>query len=299
MRSTWVFAALLVIAASTLGEWRGVAQPPAKPAPPPEAPPGVFTFTCPVDGAKTNWVQPGPGAGPSRNTDLEGPATPYQSYVVACEGCGYAMWADRFENRVDDTTKRLVRRVLYERRHEARQDGRVAYEHLARILAYQRAPLTDQLTANLFWSYVIKRKRPVGRVDLKLEAQLRDVRRTARNILQRAKADEPPATTRGMWEWTYLDGELARLVGEPDKAVSDLNAVCKYAAEAGPAIGKFACAQVERARRGDTSEFFRGELYDVRQIEIEEKDRLEREKQGKESAPEPPAQPSEPAPAPQ
>jgi hypothetical protein len=252
-------------------------------------------LTCPLDGAATFPIGSDGNPASKTYTDLEVPSQAYTNLVVACPKCGYAGWAGDFQSSPDGGTASYVRGQLAATAARAGSDPVWAYKHFLAILEYRRAPLRERLGATLFYSYVLKRRRPNGGQDPAMERDIAAVRRLALELLTRALAETPPKTTRGRLEWTYLRGELLRLVGEPKAGRPLLDEVCQQREEAGYLVGRMACEMAGRAAKGEAFEDYRDGLYDVTHLPVPKAPKpAEADKPAEGKTPEPTERPAEP-----
>lgn len=266
------FTALSVLSLALLGT-AVLAQtppPPAKRAPVATAP-SVKRYICPIDGGQTSPI--GHDGKPSlrRYSDLEQPTRAYTNQVLACPKCGYANWKGSFENTPTGGAAHYVRSHFKKSAKLAAVDPAVAYRHHLNLLHLVRAPIREQIGASLFYTYVLKRKRPYGGMDPKAERQLLAARQRTLKLLQSAMKNEPPRRHRSRLEWQYLIGELQRLTGHPAKGKAALAEVCEQKRKAGHTTGRLACEMAHRAENGETWEDYRDGVFDVRSIEIAER----------------------------
>lgn len=219
-------------------------------------------YTCPIDGTRIN--QPGGDGQPSPRmySDLEVPTEAYANRIVACPSCGYAQWAPDFERMPDGAVATYVQQTL---KKDARRavEPQVAWRNFMDLQRFRRMPIREQITALLYYTYVLKRARPPGGQEYELEMQIKAVRTTALDLLFKSLKDDPPRTERARLEWMYLAGELTRLTGEAKRAWPLLNDVCELREEAGRTVGLLACEMADRARRGQTHEDYAGGVVDV------------------------------------
>lgn len=245
----------------------------AAPDPPPHsAPAPQRTYHCPIDGEAAVPKGTDGKETPRRYSDLEMPTQAYTNLVVVCPKCGYAAWRDDFERAPSDAVTHYAQTVLARSARRADTDPVAAYQHLMNVLHVRRADLHDQVGAALFYSYVLKRKRPYGGLDVKLERKIVSARQRVLKLLQSAMKSAPPRQLRARLEWTYLAGELRRLIGDAKGAASELKLVCEAKREAGYTVGRLGCEMADRASRGDTWEDYRDGVFDVRGIDAAERD---------------------------
>ena len=262
----------------------------AQPAPPPpdareppaegpRTPPPARSFVCPIDGTPTQAKGTDGKDTTRRYSDLEMPTRAYTNLVVVCPKCGYAMWADDFERAPGGAVTQYTHQVLSRSARSASTDPVSAYQHLMNVLHVRRAPLAEQIGAALYYTYVLKRSRPYGGIDPKLERRIVAGRKRALTLIRKGLTGQPPRQPRIRYEWLYLSGELARLAGDVAGAKAALREVCEARREAGYTVGRLACEMADRADRGETWEDYRDGVFDVRQIEAAEKDADRRRKQ--------------------
>jgi len=213
---------------------------------------------CPIDRAPTLPVGVDGKFSPTRYSDLEEPTRAYSNLVVACPKCGYAAWAGSFSAPVEADLEAWVKASLAATARRAAEDPVWAYRHHVQILQRRGAPLRERIGAQLFYSYVLKRRRPAGGSEPAVERDILAVRKEVIAMLATALRDEPPANVRARLEWLYLVGELTRLVGDTDHAAPILADCCKERETLGATMGKLACDAADRAQRKDTFEEYRG-----------------------------------------
>ncbi len=255
------------------------APEPTRPQPQPDAPPEPpprRTYRCPVDGAEAAAKGADGRDTTRRYSDLEMPTRAYSNLVVVCQGCGYASWAGEFERMPPPEVADYARRTLQRSARAASTDAAAAYQHLMNVLHVRRADLSEQITAALYFTYVLKRQRPYGGLNPALERKIVAARKRTVGLLSRALRDAPPKLAHARLEWTYLVGELTRLVGDTSTAATALNGVCEQRRDAGFTIGRLACEMGHRAERGESWEDFRDGVFDVRGIEVAERDTARR-----------------------
>lgn len=276
-RSASLFAAVLLVlgAAWSLGAPVSTAHAQTKPVTKALAPVGhgqqTKRYICPIDGGQTSPV--GHDGKPSlrRYSDLEQPTRAYTNQVLACPKCGYATWKGAFEEQPSGTVVHYVRSRFKRSARKAAAEPVVAYQHHLNLLHLRGAPITEQIGAALFYTYVLKRKRPYGGIDPKLERKLGAARTRTLKLLRKAMKSDPPRRQRALLEWQYLIGELQRLTGYPKAARAPLNDVCEKKRKAGHTTGRLACEMAHRAANGETWEDYRDGVFDVRGIEIAER----------------------------
>ncbi|MCB9739087.1 MAG: hypothetical protein H6747_07450 [Deltaproteobacteria bacterium] len=244
----------------------------AQPAPGAAAAQPVRNFVCPIDGTQTQAKGADGRDTTRRYSDLEMPTRAYTNLVVVCPKCGYAMWADDFQRPPSGAVVDYSQRVLSRSARSAHTDPVAAYQHLMNVLHVRRAPLSEQIGAALYYTYVLKRGRPYGGMDPKLERRIVAGRKRVLTLLGKALERDPPRQVRARLEWTYLAGELARLTGDVKSAKAALRGVCEARRDAGYTIGRLACEMADRADRGETWEDYRDGVTDVRGIDAAEKD---------------------------
>ncbi|GEM_PF-3517507 len=232
---------------------------------------GARRYICPIDGGHTVAVGDDGKSSLRRYSDLEQPTRAYTNLVLACPKCGYANWKASFETPPSATAVHYVRSHFRRSAKKAANDPVVAYQHHLNLLHLRRAPLREQIGAALFYTYVLKRKRPYGGLDPKLERKLVKARIRVAKLLKMAMKNDPPTRARGRLEWEYLIGELQRLTGKPKAGVESLQSVCKQKRKAGHTIGRLSCEMAHRATNGETWEDYRDGVFDVRGIESAEK----------------------------
>ncbi len=254
------FPTLLVVLLPT---WVALAAPPARPTP--TAAKGR-SYICPIDGGRTSAIGHDGKPSPKRYTDFEMPTRAYTNLVVACPKCGYANWTHDFERPVSGGITTYVMTHFKKSARRAAAEPSIAYQHHMNLLYNRRSEIREQIGTSLFYTYVLKRKRPWGGIDPGLELRIVKSRKRALKLMKKAMNDDPPRTPRGRLEWRYLIGELSRLTGDPKAATPILKEVCQIR-EAGITVRKLACEMVERARRGDTSEDYRDGKFDMRGID--------------------------------
>lgn len=220
-------------------------------------------LTCPLDGTQALPLGGDGRPSPKTYSDLEVPTEAYTNLVVACPKCGYAGWAQDFQTQPGSEIAGFVRSQLAPTAKRAGTEAIWAFKHFLRILEFRRAPVRERLGATLFYSYVLKRKRPNGGQDPDMERELQGVRRVIIEQLREAMRVDPPKKARGQLEWQYLLGELTRLVGEAKKAEPLLRAVCSEREEAGYQVGRMACDMATRANHGETFEDYREGVFDI------------------------------------
>ncbi len=249
--------------------------------------PNARRLSCPVDGTTVLVSNTEGRASPRMYSDLEVPTEAYPNLVIACSKCGYANWVEDFEKPVSGNVAAFVHQNLGATAKRAGSEPLFAWQHHLKILQARGAGLRERFGAALVYSYVLKRKRPLGGQDHDLERQVQAARADALALLIQVMKDDPPRKPRGKLEWQYLIGELTRLTGDPKHAEPVLRAVCTNAADAGYTVGKLACEMADRAAHADTFEEYRDGVFDVAQIPDPNKPKL---------APAPP-KPATPAPA--
>ncbi|MCO4761089.1 MAG: DUF2225 domain-containing protein [Myxococcales bacterium] len=237
------------------------------------APPSTPTTTarakiyrCPLCGTQAQAIGHDGKPSPRRYSDLEVPTRAYTNLVVACSKCGHAAWSQDFESPVSGAAQRYARRYLAKTAKRAAQDPVFAYQHHMNLLHVRRASLQEQIGAALFYSYVLKRRRPYGGMDAKLETRIQKARQRALALLKLAHQNDPPSDKRTRLEWQYLIGELMRLTGKPKAALPYLNQVCWAKKDAGYTVGRLSCQMALRAKGGETIEDYRDGVTDVQQI---------------------------------
>ncbi len=220
------------------------------------------TYVCPVDGARVVQVGGDGQPAPKMYSDFEVPTEAYANRIVACPSCGYAQWAAEFERPVDGSIVTYTQQNL---KPDARRvvEPRIAWKHFIDLLHFRRVPPREQVTALLYYTYVLKRARPGGGQDYALEMQIKQVRAEVLNLLFAALKDDPPRSERARLEWLYLSGELMRLTGDPKRALPLLDDVCGLKETAGHLVGNLACEMADRARRGECFEDYQGGFVDV------------------------------------
>ncbi len=231
----------------------------------------VRRYICPIDGGQTSPV--GHDGKPSlrRYSDLEQPTRAYTNQVLACPKCGYAAWKGAFEKPPSGAVVHHVRSHFKRSAKRAATDPVIAYQHHLNLLHLRKVSIREQIGAALFFSYVLKRKRPYGGMDPKLERKLIAARTRTLKLLQSAMKGEPPRRLRTRLEWRYLIGEMLRLTGKPRAAQKPLQAVCEAKRKAGHTTGRLACEMAHRAAAGETWEDYRDGVFDVRSIDIVER----------------------------
>ena len=225
--------------------------------------PAVRSFTCPVDGTQTQPVGSDGKQAAKLYSDLEEPTRAYTNLVAACSKCGYSAWTQDFERGVSSETTSFVRSRLAATARRAGSDPIFAYQHHLQLLDHRNAGKRERIGAWLFYSYVLKRRRPAGGQDAEGERQIQQVRKTVMGLLADAMRDEPPRSPRARLEWQYLLGELARLAGNAKQGAPLLRTVCDQREEAGFTVGKLACEMADRAAKGETFEDYRDGVFDV------------------------------------
>mgnify|MGYP002640645889 CR=1 FL=1 len=228
------------------------------------------SFICPLCGGHAHAIGHDGKPSPRRYSDLEVPTRAYTNLVVACPKCGYAAWSQDFESRVSGAAQQYTRRYLAKTAKRAAQSPLLAYQHHMNLLHVRRASLNEQIGAALFYTYVLKRGRPYGGMDPKLERKVQKARTRALALLTLALKRDPPSDRRAALEWDYLKGELTRLTGDPKAALPYLQKVCWARKQAGYTVGRLACQMTERAKRGESWEDYRDGGTDVRQIPMAE-----------------------------
>jgi hypothetical protein len=229
------------------------------------------SYICPIDGGRTSPVGHDGKASLRRYSDLEQPTRAYTNQVLACPKCGYANWKGSFEQQPSGTVVHYVRSRFKRSARRAASEPVVAYQHHLNLLHLRSAPIKEQIGAALFYTYVLKRKRPYGGIDPKLERKLVAARTRTLKLLRRAMKNDPPRRQRALLEWRYLIGELQRLTGFPKAAHGPLEEVCEKKRKAGHTTGRLACEMAHRAANGETWEDYRDGVFDVRGIEIAER----------------------------
>lgn len=223
-------------------------------------------LTCPLDGTPTFPLGNEGKPASKMYSDLEAPTEAYTSLVVACPKCGYANWVQEFQAPVDGATASYVHQHLQATAARAGNDPLWAFKHHLELLTFRQAGLRERIGATLFYSYVLKRRRPMGGQDPVMEREIQAVRRQVLGMLEEALRVEPPRGRRGQLEWQYLTGELLRLTGDANHAKPRLKAVCEEREEAGYLVGRMACEMAQRAERGETIEDYRDGMYDVGEL---------------------------------
>jgi len=255
--------------------------------------PQVRHLTCPVDGGTAAFGGTQGRSSPRMYSDLEVPTEAYPNLVIACGQCGYANWTEDFERPVPGSVAAFVRQNLAATAKRSGNEPLFAWQHHLKILQARGAGLRERFGATLVYTYVLKRKRPIGGQDHELERQIQSARADTLTLLLQVMKADPPRKPRGKLEWQYLIGELTRLTGDTKHADPVLRMVCNNQADAGYTVGNLACEMADRAARGDTFEEYRDGVFDVAQIPDPRK--------AKASAPKPPtptqAQPPSPPPA--
>ena len=220
------------------------------------------TYACPLDG--TRIASPGGDGQPSPKmySDLEIPTEAYANRIVACPSCGYAQWASEFERMPDGSVAAYTQQTL---KKDARRvaEPSIAWRNFIDLQRLRHVSTREQLTAALYYTYVLKRGRPPGGQDYDLEMHIAQVRHAALDLLFKTLKDDPPKSERARMEWMYLAGELTRLTGDAKRAWPLLHDVCDLREEAGRTIGELACEMAERARRGETFEDYHGGVVDI------------------------------------
>ncbi len=269
---------VLLVLAMPVGALAGPPPPSApdakKPAPSVRVAPTrpvAKSFICPLCGAQAHAIGHDGKSSPRRYSDLEVPTRAYTNLVVACPKCGYAAWSQDFETPVSGAAQQYTQRYLARTAKRAAQSPLVAYQHHMNLLHVRRASLNEQIGAALFYSYVLKRGRPYGGMDPKLERKVQKARTRVLALLTLALQRDPPSDKRAGLEWQYLKGELTRLTGDTAGALPVLQKVCWARKEAGYTVGRLACQMTERAKRGESWEDYRDGVTDVRQIPVAEK----------------------------
>ena len=248
MRHLLVLIALCLLAATALAD--------AGPVP-------SQRLAWPLDGTATFPIGSDGKPAPRMYSDLEVPTQAYTNLVVACPKCGYANWVQEFQTQVSGATATWVHQHLAATASRAGNDSLWAYKHHLMLLEFRRAGLSERIGATLFYTYVLKRRRPGGGQDPEMEREIQTVRKQVLGMLEKALKVEPPAKLRGQLEWRYLTGELLRLTGEPKKGLPLLQSVCEQREEAGYLVGRLACEMAGRATRGETVEDYREGVYDI------------------------------------
>ena len=215
------------------------------------------SYICPIDRAATFPIGNDGKSSPRMYSDLEIPTQAYTNLVVACPKCGYAAWTGDFGRPVDAATESFVRTHLTATARRAAEDPVWAYKHHLQLLNHRNAPLRERIGANLFAAYVQKRRRPHGGSDATIERELMAIRREVIALLVQGLRDDPPRTLRTKLEWTYLLGELTRLVGDTEHARPLLAEACKEKDNLGVTLGRMACEQADKAAKRDTFEEYR------------------------------------------
>ena len=220
------------------------------------------TYVCPVDGTRVTQVGGDGQPAPKMYSDFEVPTEAYANRIVACPSCGYAQWAAEFERAVDGSVTAYVQQNL---KKEARRvsEPRIAWKHFVDLMHFRHTPPREQVTALLYYTYVLKRARPGGGQDYALEMQIKAIRTEVLNLLFTALKDDPPKSERARLEWLYLAGELTRLTGDPKRALPLLDDVCGLKEMAGHLVGNLACEMADRARGGECFEDYHGGFVDV------------------------------------
>ena len=254
----WIAPALALMLVATSSAW-------AAPPPPPAAKPEIQQFICPIDGGRATAQGHDGRPSPKRYSDFEMPTRAYTNLVVACPKCGYAAWTHDFERHVGGGVSAFVHQHLKPTAKRAAAEPAIAYKHHMNLLHYKKADVREQIGVGLFYTYVLKRKRPWGGLDPALERRIVGARKRALMLIKQTMKSDPPRTARGRLEWRYLIGELSRLTGAAKVARPILDEVCK-SEEAGITVRRLACEMAERARRGDTSEDYRDGKFDLRGI---------------------------------
>ncbi len=260
---TWIAS---VLACALLALPSDAAPPPRKAPPPVKA----RSYICPIDGGRTSAIGHDGRPSPKRYSDFEMPTRAYTNLVVACPKCGYASWTQDFERPVSGSITTYVMSRFKKSARRAAAEPAIAYQHHMSLLHSKRADIREQIGTALFYTYVLKRKRPWGGLDPALERKILNARQRALKLMKRAMQRDPPRNARGRLEWRYLIGELNRLVGEHKRATPILADVCQQR-DAGITVRRLSCEMVERARRGNTSEDYRDGKFDVRGIDAAEK----------------------------
>lgn len=219
------------------------------------------TLVCPIDGTR---VTQGGGDGqpsPRMYSDFEVPTEAYANRIMACPSCGYAQWVVDFDRFPDANVAAYVQQNL---KKDAKRvvEPKIAWQHFAELLRARHAPIREQITGLLDYTYVLKRSRPPGGQDYALEQQIKTLRAEVLNLLFLSLRDDPPKSERARLEWLYLGGELTRLTGDPKRALPLLKDVCELREHAGNLVGALACEMAERARRGETFEDYQGGMVD-------------------------------------
>ncbi len=221
---------------------------------------------CPIDGAVTFPVGNDGRPAPRTYSDLETPTEAYTNLVVACPKCGYANWTGQFQSQVDGATTSFVRAKLTPTANRAWNDPVFAYRHMLQLLEFHQASLRERIGALLFYTYVLKRKRPMGGQDPDMEREIQETRKDVIALLVQAMRIDPPLKDRGVLEWRYLIGELTRLVGQPAQAEPMLRSVCENRDDAGYLVGRLACEMATRAQRKETFEDYRDGVFDIQTL---------------------------------
>ena len=253
--------------------------------------PGARHLNCPIDGGAAQVRGTEGRNSPKMYSDLEIPTEAYPNLVVACGQCGYANWTEDFERPVSGSVSAFVHQALGATAKRAGNEPLYAWQHHLKILQARGAPLRERFGAALVYTYVLKRKRPLGGQDHALERQVQAARADTLALLVQVFKEDPPRKQRGKLEWLYLLGELTRLTGDTKHALPVLRDVCENQADAGYTVGRLACEMADRASHGETHEEYRDGVFDVAQIPDPNKP--------KPAAPAPPpAQPPAAAPTP-
>ncbi|MFZ4579314.1 MAG: hypothetical protein ACOYOB_13035 [Myxococcota bacterium] len=231
-----------------------------------QTPASARPLVCPVDGAEVRETGTDGRASPRMYSDLEVPTEAYPNYVVACAKCGYAAWTQDFERPVSGELSAWVKQYLAATARRAGSEPLYAWKHMLQILDHRQVSLRERLGATLFYTYVLKRRRPNGGQDHALEREILAGRKQVVGYLMQSLRDEPPKSARARLEWRYLVGELTRLIGEPAKGLPMLQEVCKSREEAGYTVGKLACEMADRAAKGDCWENYRDGMFDATAI---------------------------------
>lgn len=227
---------------------------------------GVATYQCPLGPGLARAIGHDGKSAPRRYSDLEIPTRAYTNLVVACPRCGYAAWTADFTTRPSYQAADYTKRRLKKTAKRASSDPLYAYQHLLNLLYVKRASLTEQVGASLFYTYVLKRKRPYGGMNPKLEKRIVKARARVLKLLKLAMKRETPKSPRVRLEWQYLIYELTRLTGDAKSAIKGLKSICEQRKIAGYTVGKLSCEMADRASRGETWEDYRDGVSDVRQI---------------------------------
>lgn len=228
--------------------------------------PVARAYTCPLCSTQARAIGHDGKSSPRRYSDLEVPTRAYTNLVVACPKCGYAAWSQDFESRASGAAQHYTRRYLARTAKRAAQSPLLAYQHHMNLLHVRRASLHEQIGAALFYTYVLKRGRPYGGMDPKLEQRIRKARKRALALLTLALKKSPPTDQRTNLEWSYLQGELKRLTGDTTGALPLLQKVCWARKQAGYTVGRLSCQMTERAKRSESFEDYRDGVTDVREI---------------------------------